>query len=297
MFGALSPEGGLGTLGADLKQLLADPELDAFFRKTGGLKAELGTLAASLCSPDMIYQDKLSSVKARLEVLVVSVNLAEVLDKQGKAGDRKACQTTVDAIRQAKRMDLPPLLPVFQRQVAVLAGVDGIHPRTAAELASARDTLARMCQELEEAKKAQGGTTVGGGTRATGAGTSKAGTSKAGPKSKGSGASPRKSGAAASRSSVGTKSSVGTAITTGIATVLDINEVRSVQSIVGSIVNASDLPTNFQALLARAMDAVDVQHKANDVRRREDKQEGPLFCFISSHAVAVVGARCHVAGD
>lgn len=228
-FGCLTPEGGLSTLGEELRQALADPELDAFFRKTGGLKAELGGLSASLLAPEMIYPDKLADLRNRLEVLVVSVNLAEVLEAQGKAGDRKTCQATVDTIRQAKRSDLPPILPSFhvtlsscalccsectvllcvlvvcvpvlfvsyvmcacamcesvlsccltlvcvcgappllssppQRQVGVLAAVEGIHPRTAAALNSAKDTLQDMLNDLEEAKKAMGGTTVAGSTR------------------------------------------------------------------------------------------------------------------------------------
>ena len=71
---------------------------------------------------------------------------------------------------------------------------------------------------------------------------------------------------AASRSSKGTKASVSSATTTGPATVIDMNEVKSIQSLVGCIVYSSDLPQDLQELMKAASGAVDMQRAANTVR-------------------------------
>ena len=44
----------------------------------------------------------------------------------------------------------------FQRLVSSLANVSGLHPRTTSELCSARDRLARILSDIEEAKVAMG---------------------------------------------------------------------------------------------------------------------------------------------
>ena len=61
----------------------------------------------------MIYQEKLETLKERLDLLVVSSSMAAVLEAQGKAGDRKSCQASLDSIRVARRAELPALLPTF----------------------------------------------------------------------------------------------------------------------------------------------------------------------------------------
>jgi hypothetical protein len=50
-YGALAPQAHLDALGARLRDALADPQLEAFLRRTGGLKAELAGLQGLLCAP------------------------------------------------------------------------------------------------------------------------------------------------------------------------------------------------------------------------------------------------------
>ncbi len=71
---------------------------------------------------------------------------------------------------------------------------------------------------------------------------------------------------AVSRVSKGSKSSMSSAGTTGIATVLDMTAVRAVQSVVGCIVYASDLPDSLRELMHAGVKAVTLQAAANTVR-------------------------------
>jgi hypothetical protein len=63
---------------------------------------------------DVIYPSSLETLETRLELIVASFTVAQLLEEQGKGADRKACMASIDSLRTARRNDLPALLPSFQ---------------------------------------------------------------------------------------------------------------------------------------------------------------------------------------
>jgi hypothetical protein len=62
---------------------------------------------------DVIYPEPLSTLSSRVELIVVSANMAPLLEAQGKASDRTSCQSTLDALRAARRNDMVTILPAL----------------------------------------------------------------------------------------------------------------------------------------------------------------------------------------
>jgi hypothetical protein len=108
------------------EELEGDPALAPLFRRSGGLRAELGALAAAARAPDVVYAGPLMALHARAELLVDALALGPAAAAAGKDAERALLLKVLDALRSAKRTELPALLVQLHRLVASLARVPGL---------------------------------------------------------------------------------------------------------------------------------------------------------------------------
>ncbi|RHZ08041.1 hypothetical protein DYB31_000265 [Aphanomyces astaci] len=149
--GAKAKEGALATIATQLTTLLADKNLDEFFRISGGLRAELAAIEDRLASPDMIYQENVTALVPRVAMLVAALPMEAILDAQGKSSERKLIQATLERLRKAPKNEIVPLLPTLLAQTTILAGIQGIDDTLRLEL----DDIGRKLDSLIQDNEAQ----------------------------------------------------------------------------------------------------------------------------------------------
>ena len=82
--------------------------MEEFFRNAGGLKGELKHIENTLTQPTLIYQTHLNALIKKLQIPMAAFDLDEFLDAQGKVGERKNIQSSLEKIRVATKNDIPP---------------------------------------------------------------------------------------------------------------------------------------------------------------------------------------------
>ena len=95
IFGALVKEPDRAKLQNDLNEEIADASLDDFFRKSGNLKRELEKIRDAIGSPELIYEKLLSDLRSRLRVVLGCLGVEEVLERDGKVANKKACENKI----------------------------------------------------------------------------------------------------------------------------------------------------------------------------------------------------------
>lgn len=278
-YAALAPEGEFKRLQAALDPLVASQDLEDFFVRAGGLKAELSAIIACLGQPTLIYDAELESLRRRTAFLVSSLGIEAVLEAQGKSSDRKALMDTLERMRSAKRTDIPPLLPKLKKQVMAFGGTSGLNRAVREEMTDAVSTLEGIIEEYRAAGGTVGpGSTVAGSTVA---GSTRGGTTRGAPTrgaptrgtlTKGTRSRTTKGKASTKKTRRGTSTRRGSGASlasgsssTGPSAAINMMEVRSVQRRIGSVAYADLLPEAIQVILREVLEACELQHTSNRV--------------------------------
>lgn len=142
-YGALAEEGDAAGLAQELetKSFSASDELEDFFRKAGGLKPEMKTTIALLNNPRLIYDEEVNDLQGRAQFILSCSGLDEILEGQGKQGERKAIQAILEKLRTSPRADLPPLVPILLKQLNKFQTITGFPMDVVNEL---KDLCARL---------------------------------------------------------------------------------------------------------------------------------------------------------
>ncbi|GBG27268.1 Coiled-coil domain-containing protein 180 [Hondaea fermentalgiana] len=159
-YAALADEGDIFTQGERGKgalhrlrihELMSDESLDNFFRRAGGLKAELTNIVTSLAMPELIHNKYLETVLHRVELLVEARQVSQVHENEGKTSDLKALQTTLEKLRIGAAADLGPLVPVLHRQAKLLhATVSSLGDFLCSDILTALRHLEEVDPKLKE---------------------------------------------------------------------------------------------------------------------------------------------------
>ena len=163
-FAALAEEGDMKGHQGRLEAMCVDGgdgSLDDFFRKSGGLKAELTAIHHALGEPILVYPGPLDSLRQRVDVVVSVLDLSDRLEELGKQNARRNLQATLEKLRTGRKAEIAGLVPQLRRQVSTLAQVSCIPPEVSAELVGLADRL-----EVFEKHTGRGGG-GGGGTMGT----------------------------------------------------------------------------------------------------------------------------------
>jgi hypothetical protein len=297
-YSALTPPSGLRQLARALRvEVLENSDLEDFFRRSGGLKAELDLLSTRAESDEVVYSTHLEAAAGRASLLVASLDMNQPLEAQGKGSDREATASTVDKMRSAKRTALPALVARLQSQTARLATAEGLHPLVTAELQACADSLMELCEQCFEALTSArmevpaalrslvtgegGGVSAADSEDATGTPVASAGAG--GPSSASVARRSTRAGSVGRRSarggSVGKRSKASggqkssrkasdlgmgeDAQSTVIGQALPMAELRALQRRVGTVVSACELPDEAKELLGRLQGAIGRQADAN----------------------------------
>lgn len=151
-YGALAEEPDLSTPADFLHEhVVQDPSLDAFFRSAGGLKAELRELIRELRDSEhaLIYGHHLETAKKRLQALLCGVDVAAMLERQGKSQQLVTLRDTLERLRKAGKREVLPLLAPLEQQLETLANVGGLDELLACEMRTAVTDLRRVKRDLE----------------------------------------------------------------------------------------------------------------------------------------------------
>ena len=68
-------------------------------------------------SPELIYDKLLSDLRSRLRVVLGCLGVEEVLERDGKVANKKACESTLESMRLAKVKELPKLAQTLLNQI------------------------------------------------------------------------------------------------------------------------------------------------------------------------------------
>lgn len=151
-YGALAEEPELSAPAVFLqKHVVQNPDLDAFFRSAGGLKAELRELIRELRDSEhaLIYNHHLETAKKRLQTLLCGVDVAAMLERQGKSQQLMSLRDTLERLRKAGKRELLPLLAPLEQQLETLANVGGLDELLSCEMRTAVTDLRRVTRDLE----------------------------------------------------------------------------------------------------------------------------------------------------
>ena len=152
-YGALHLEPDLESFAKSIDEVVTQPELEEFMRKSGGLKAELVKITKQLRDPNLIYQKFIDSAITALTVIQCGKDLEAVLEKQGKSSLRKSAQDTLERLRKATKSEILPILPLLKQQCTAIAVVNDIDQLLKKELAMAADGLQDLIQTAEYAQQ------------------------------------------------------------------------------------------------------------------------------------------------
>ena len=109
----------------------------------------LQRLRDELRNPQLIYASTLDPAAERLRVMLCALGLHATLERQGKAGQQKALQDTLERLRKASKSEVPPLLPLLQQQVTEMAAVADLDALLVEELLRASEILTDITMDLE----------------------------------------------------------------------------------------------------------------------------------------------------
>eukprot|EP00948_MAST-09A_sp_MAST-9A-sp1_P004245 g4245.t1 len=214
---------------------LRSKDFEDFFRKAGGLKSDLRMIVDSLRDPRIIYNDIVQKLDAKVHMLADATGIAEILEKQGKDGDRKALQATLEKLRVGKRADLVPIIPIFTKQMSNMQYIAGLPINIVNEIADCVSILDTAFPE--SFLRTYSSISRGGGSR---------GHSRSAAHT-----------AATNRSAISTSTFGGTNIP-GLA------QLRSVQKRMGVIAYASDMPDSIKEELRELIDVCAKQAISNE---------------------------------
>eukprot|EP00903_Cladosiphon_okamuranus_P015016 g13894.t1 len=281
-YGAECAEPDLETCCLQVEAVAHDHNLEDFMRKAGGLKHELLGLVQGMRSPEIMYDGCLSMAIEKAELLLCGVDLEGVLDKQGKAGMRRGLADSVERLRKAPKIDIPPILDVMRRQAADLAQVKGIDPLLAACLDRATEDIDLVVETIE--RRGDSGSGGRGGAPSVGSRVSKrSGMGSSRGKGSRSGGSVSGSSPGGSRGSGGLSRSM-TSRGGGWESEIEIDmlQVRAVQRRLGMLACTSDLSEEFKEQLRATRSALEQQRSCNNavdgvVSQEADGELGARF--------------------
>ena len=86
--------------------IIEDEELADFFRRAGNLKGTLKKILEGLRKPGLVYQSEAKSVLRLVMKLRAGTGVLQLLEAQGKGGDRSTIQSTLEKLRTGKSSDV-----------------------------------------------------------------------------------------------------------------------------------------------------------------------------------------------
>ena len=156
MFAAFAPEGDLGGHKTILSGLCDRSEyrwssehpeesnqysIDDFFRKSGGLKAELTAIFKSCGERNLIYEDALRTLKGRVAMIERVLDLDNDLDALGKQTARTDVKHSLEKMRTARKAEISGLVPKLKEQVRRLAQIACVPQSAREEMETTADAL------------------------------------------------------------------------------------------------------------------------------------------------------------
>ena len=100
--------------------IIEDEELADFFRRAGNLKGTLKKILEGLRKPGLVYQSEAKSVLRLVMKLRAGTGVLQLLEAQGKGGDRSTIQSTLEKLRTGKSSDVGEALKGTAKKDEVL---------------------------------------------------------------------------------------------------------------------------------------------------------------------------------
>ena len=116
--------------------IIEDEELADFFRRGGNLKTTLKRIIEGLRKPTLVYQSQAKQVLRLVMSLRAAMSISQVLEEQGKGGDRTSIQSTLEKLRTGKSSDVGKNSKSLLRKLRAFQAVTGLDELFMSELAS-----------------------------------------------------------------------------------------------------------------------------------------------------------------
>ena len=218
-----------------MRESLEDAELDELWRLGGGLKPDFTSMSRDLCSIDLCYDDFVSSIQGRLDLIVCGFNFKEILEERGRLMQLDKLRTLSTKLRTVPKGEVPEVMHAIMPELGEVVEYEKLTDKFVGTL---KDIVEEMQAELERVDTYKAGleaqaTGPGNSLSATGAGT--LGESQASTK--------RGGGSAASTSKSGTKNGKHT-VHVDLNMYIDQTLVKAWNRRLGIVFYGSDLPTH-----------------------------------------------------
>lgn len=122
-YGALEDEPPMKLYAQQFQAALADESLSELWRLGGGLKPEFISLSADMASDDIIYDVHTSQILSRLELIVCSFRLKDILNERGRLMRLDPIRSMIVKMRSVSRADvigvIRDILPDLEEILAV----------------------------------------------------------------------------------------------------------------------------------------------------------------------------------
>ena len=153
-YGALHPEPMLREIAAVFKKALVDDTMTELWRLGGGLKPEFQGLQADLLCTDVVYDWHISGMQDRLDVIVSSFNLKEILEERGRLMTLDRVRSTITKLRSVQRYEIPEVLTTLTPDLEEIISVE---KSPAVFKRVAQECLEEINRELARSAEVQSG--------------------------------------------------------------------------------------------------------------------------------------------
>lgn len=123
-YGALHPEPDLAALSNKIDAILNDADMGEVFRLGGGLRPELQSVSSELVSTDIVYDNLVSTVESRLDIISAGFNLKEVMEERGRLPRLDTIRATLSKLRTVPRAEVAGVLSALLPDLREMSGYD-----------------------------------------------------------------------------------------------------------------------------------------------------------------------------
>ncbi len=268
-YGALHAEPPLRLFADELRAALADESLSELWRLGGGLKPEFAGLSGDLSSDQVIYDAHAEQIISRLDLIVSSFDLKEILNERGRLMRLEPIRNMITKMKCVSRKDVFGVLKELMPDLQEIVAVERVPPLFRSTVQAVLDEMNAEISRVEEFMKTFGESASRNSSRMSGVIRSVSAMKSLAEKARATSSGNKT--AAAGRSRAGGASTTGGGATRAGAVESEFDKNSTVNPLsvkmwakqLGILYYGSDLPERYQGVCRAALDGAQVQLACN----------------------------------
>ncbi len=152
VYGALHSEPPMREIATVMREALENAELGELWRLGGGLKPDFTSMSRDLCSIDLCYDDFVSSIQHRLELIVCGFNLREILEERGRLMQLDKLRTLSTKLRTVPKGEVPEVLHAIMPELGEILEYDKLTDKFISTLKGIQEEMVAEIERVDAYK-------------------------------------------------------------------------------------------------------------------------------------------------